>query len=40
MGAWMIWVQFIICTALLVIAAGLLSCYGDVLAEKTGLGCT
>jgi cation:H+ antiporter len=36
----MIWIQFVVCTALLVIAAGTLSRYGDVLAEKTGLGRT
>jgi len=28
----MIWIQFVVCTALLVIAAGTLSRYGDVLA--------
>ena len=36
----MIWAQFVVCTALLVIAAGTLSRYGDALAEKTGLGRT
>jgi len=36
----MIWVQFVVCTALLVVAAGTLSRYGDMLAEKTGLGRT
>jgi len=36
----MIWIQFVACTALLVAAAGMLSRYGDVLAEKTGLGRT
>ena len=36
----MVWIQFIICTALLVLAAKQLSQYGDVLAEKTGLGRT
>ena len=36
----MIWAQFVVCTALLVVAAGMLSRYGDVLAEKTGLGRT
>jgi cation:H+ antiporter len=34
----MIWIEFVICAALLVGAATLLSRYGDVLAEKTGLG--
>lgn len=34
----MIWVQFIICAAIIVWAASLLTKYGDVIAEKTGLG--
>ncbi|MEW6401395.1 MAG: sodium:calcium antiporter [Chloroflexota bacterium] len=34
----MIWVEFIICAALIVMAGYLLSKYGDVIAEKTGLG--
>lgn len=34
----MIWIEFVICAALLVGAATLLARYGDVLAEKTGLG--
>src|SRR3990172_1978293 len=34
----MIWIEFVICAVLLVGAATLLSRYGDVLAEKTGLG--
>jgi cation:H+ antiporter len=34
----MIWIEFVICAALLVGAATLLSRFGDVLAEKTGLG--
>ncbi len=34
----MIWVQFIICAGLIIWTATLLSKYGDVLADKTGLG--
>lgn len=34
----MIWVEFIICAALIIWTGSLLSKYGDVLAEKTGLG--
>ncbi len=34
----MIWVEFLICAVLIVSASTLLSRYGDVLAEKTGLG--
>ena len=34
----MIWIEFIICAALIIWAATLLSKYGDVLADKTGLG--
>jgi cation:H+ antiporter len=34
----MIWFEFLICAALLIWAATLLSKYGDVLADKTGLG--
>jgi len=34
----MIWIEFVTCAALIVWAAVLLSRYGDVLAEKTGLG--
>lgn len=34
----MIWIEFVICAVLLVGAATLLSRFGDVLAEKTGLG--
>ena len=34
----MIWIEFIVCAALLIWAATLLSKYGDVLAVKTGLG--
>ncbi|MBN2119212.1 MAG: hypothetical protein JW730_21760 [Anaerolineales bacterium] len=34
----MIWVEFIVCAALIVLAGSLLSKYGDVIAEKTGLG--
>jgi cation:H+ antiporter len=33
-----IWLEFLLCAALLVLAAGVLSRYGDVLAEKSGLG--
>lgn len=34
----MIWVEFIICAALIILAGTLVSKYGDVIAEKTGLG--
>ncbi|MEO5887896.1 MAG: sodium:calcium antiporter [Anaerolineales bacterium] len=34
----MIWIEFIICAALIFRAGSLLSKYGDVIAEKTGLG--
>jgi len=34
----MIWVEFILCAALIVLAGYLLSKYGDVIAAKTGLG--
>jgi cation:H+ antiporter len=34
----MIWVEFIVCAALIILASTLVSKYGDVLAEKTGLG--
>lgn len=34
----MVWLEFIVCAALTVTAAALLSRYADVLAEKTGLG--
>ncbi|RPH58007.1 MAG: sodium:calcium antiporter, partial [Chloroflexi bacterium] len=34
----MIWIEFILCAALIIWAATLLSKYGDVLAVKTGLG--
>jgi cation:H+ antiporter len=34
----MIWVEFIICAALIILAGSLISKYGDVIAEKTGLG--
>ena len=34
----MIWIEFVVCAALLIGAASLLSRYGDMLAEKTGLG--
>lgn len=34
----MLWVQFIICAALIVVVGSLLSRYADMLAEKTGLG--
>ena len=32
-----IWLQFIVCTALIVFSGSLLSKYGDVIAEKTGM---
>lgn len=34
----MIWVEFIVCAALIIYASTLVSKYGDVIAEKTGLG--
>ena len=34
----MLWIEFIICAGLIIWAATLLSKYGDVLADKTGLG--
>lgn len=34
----MVWVEFVVCAALIIWAGSLLSKYGDVLAEKTGLG--
>ncbi len=34
----MIWIEFIICAGLIIWTASLLSKYGDVLADKTGLG--
>ena len=34
----MIWVEFIICAGLIILTSTLLSKYGDVIAEKTGLG--
>ena len=35
-----VWLQFIICTAIIVFAGIKLSTYGDIIAEKTGLGRT
>lgn len=34
----MIWVEFIICAGFIILAGSLVSKYGDVIAEKTGLG--
>jgi Ca2+/Na+ antiporter len=34
----MMWLEFLICAALIIWAGSLLSKYGDVIAEKTGLG--
>jgi cation:H+ antiporter len=34
----MIWIEFLVCAVLIITAATFLSRYGDVLAEKTGLG--
>ncbi len=34
----MIWAEFVICAALIIYASSLVSKYGDVIAEKTGLG--
>ncbi|HSF47401.1 MAG TPA: sodium:calcium antiporter [Burkholderiales bacterium] len=36
----MVWIQFIACTAVIVFAGTKLSQYGDIIAEKTGLGRT
>ncbi len=36
----LIWVQFLVCTAVIVFSGSRLSRYGDVIAEKTGLGRT
>lgn len=36
----LIWVQFLICTSMIVFAGSRLSHYGDVIAEKTGMGRT
>lgn len=36
----MIWIQFVICAALIVVVGAQLSRYADILAEKTGLGRT
>ncbi|MEO8354394.1 MAG: sodium:calcium antiporter [Chloroflexota bacterium] len=34
----MVWVEFIVCAAFIILAGSLVSKYGDVIAEKTGLG--
>jgi len=34
----MLWLQFIICSAVIVVSGSRLSRYGDVIAEKTGIG--
>jgi cation:H+ antiporter len=34
----MVWIEFIICGTLIIVAGSLLSRYGDIIAEKTGLG--
>jgi len=34
----MIWIEFIICASFIILAGSLLSKYGDIIAEKTGLG--
>lgn len=34
----LIWIEFIVCAALIILSAHYLSKYGDVIAEKTGLG--
>lgn len=34
----MIWIEFIICAVMIILASSLVSKYGDVIAEKTGLG--
>ena len=36
----LVWIKFIFCTSLIVFAGYKLSIYGDVIAEKTGLGRT
>ena len=35
-----IWIQFVVCTALILVSGWRLSFYGDIIAEKTGLGRT
>ena len=35
-----VWLQFVICTLVIVYGGSRLSCYGDVIAEKTGMGRT
>ena len=34
----MVWVEFIVCAALIIVTGTLVSKYGDIIAEKTGLG--
>ena len=34
----MVWLEFIICVAIVITASNVLSRYADVIAEKTGLG--
>lgn len=36
----MIWIQFALCTAIILYSGTRLSLYGDVIAEKSGLGRT
>lgn len=36
----LVWIKFIFCTSIIVFAGYKLSIYGDVIAEKTGLGRT
>ncbi|HUX11106.1 MAG TPA: sodium:calcium antiporter, partial [Terriglobia bacterium] len=36
----LIWLQFLVCTVVIVFAGSRLSRYGDVIAEKTGMGRT
>lgn len=39
-SAWLIWGQFALCAAVIVFIGAKLSVYGDIIAEKTGLGRT
>lgn len=34
----MLWIEFIVCTSMIVYSGAKLSKYGDIIAEKTGLG--
>jgi cation:H+ antiporter len=34
----LVWLQFLVCLAIIIVAGTRLSKYGDIIAEKTGLG--